>query len=106
MTDDTNAEKSWLPVAVVSLAAEHLVMDHMTRRNVLTYKAPPGNEGYDLVCIQPDPRHVQPRRQVAQVRVQVKSRHATDCGPASPSRTSASMPSTFSWSVALLGATL
>jgi hypothetical protein len=28
------------------------------RRNILTYKAPPNNEGYDLICIHPDPRRV------------------------------------------------
>lgn len=44
------------------------------RRNILTYKAPPHNEGYDLVCIHPDPR-----TKTEQVRVQVKSRYATDC---------------------------
>lgn len=59
---------------VVSLGAEYLVMGHLLRRNVLTYKAPPNNDGYDLVCIHPDPRVVGP-----QVRVQVKSRLATDC---------------------------
>ncbi|MBI4701687.1 MAG: hypothetical protein HY744_11105 [Deltaproteobacteria bacterium] len=54
-------------------------MGHLLRRNVLTYKAPPGNEGYDLICIHPDPRHHPRRGQLAQVRVQVKSRYATDC---------------------------
>jgi hypothetical protein len=44
------------------------------RRNILTYKAPPNNEGYDLICIHPDPRTV-----ARQIRVQVKSRYATDC---------------------------
>ena len=34
---------------VISLSAEYLVMGHLLRRNVLTYKAPPGNEGYDLI---------------------------------------------------------
>jgi len=54
-------------------------MGHLMRRNILTYKAPPNNEGYDLICIHPDPRH-QPRKgELAQVRVQVKSRYATDC---------------------------
>jgi len=59
---------------VISHGAEFLVMGHLMRRNILTYKAPPNNEGYDLICIHPDPR--QRRRQV---RVQVKSRLATDC---------------------------
>lgn len=49
------------------------------RRNVLAYKAPPNNEGYDLVCIRPDPRHAPPPGSSGQVRVQVKSRYATDC---------------------------
>jgi hypothetical protein len=44
------------------------------RRNILTYKAPPNNEGYDLICIHPDPHKV-----TRQIRVQVKSRYATDC---------------------------
>lgn len=58
---------------VVSLSAENLVMGHLMRRNILTYKAPPNNEGYDLICIHPDPRKV-----TRQIRVQVKSRLATD----------------------------
>lgn len=64
-----------LHLPVVSLAAEHLVMGHLLRRNVLTYKAPPGNEGYDLICIHPDPR----RRGKRVIHVQVKSRYQTDC---------------------------
>lgn len=44
------------------------------RRNILTYEAPPNNEGYDLICIHPDPR-----KKTGQVRIQVKSRYATDC---------------------------
>jgi hypothetical protein len=43
------------------------------RRNILTYKAPPNNEGYDLICIHPDPKKV-----TKQIRVQVKSRYQTD----------------------------
>jgi hypothetical protein len=59
---------------VVSHGAEFLVQGYLMRRNILTYKAPPNNEGYDLICIHPDPRTV-----TRQVRVQVKSRYATDC---------------------------
>jgi hypothetical protein len=44
------------------------------RRNILAYKAPPNNEGYDLICIHPDPR-----KAGGQIRVQVKSRYASDC---------------------------
>jgi hypothetical protein len=44
------------------------------RRNVLTYKAPPLNKGYDLLCVHPDPSKCD-----KQIRVQVKSRAATDC---------------------------
>jgi len=57
----------------ISLAAEHFAMAHLLRRNILTYKAPPYNEGYDLICIHPDPR-----RSSTQIRVQVKSRMASD----------------------------
>lgn len=41
---------------VLSEGAEYLVMGNLMRRNILTYKAPPMNEGYDLICIHPDPR--------------------------------------------------
>jgi hypothetical protein len=58
---------------VVSLAAEYLTMGYLLRRNILSYKAPPNNEGYDLICIHPDSR-VSGR----QIRIQVKSRLATD----------------------------
>ena len=63
----------------VSLGAEYLVMGHLMRRNILAYKAPPNNEGYDLICIHPNPRKV-----TRQIRVQVKSRLATDHGGGFP----------------------
>lgn len=72
-------EREWLRLPVVSAGAEHLVMGYLMRRNILTYKAPPNNEGYDLICIHPNPRHRPAKRQLPQVRVQVKSRYATDC---------------------------
>ncbi len=64
---------------VISLGAEHLVIGNLMRRNILAYKAPPNNEGYDLICIHPDPR-----RSAEQIRVQVKSRYQTDCDRAFP----------------------
>ena len=64
---------------VISLGAEHLVIGHLLRRNILTYKAPPNNEGYDLICIHPDPRKIS-----AQIRVQVKGRYQTDSDRAFP----------------------
>ena len=70
--------RDFLRLPVVSLSAEYLVMGHVLRRNILTYKAPPGNEGYDLVCIHPDPRHRLRKGQNAQLRIQVKSRYQTD----------------------------
>ncbi|MGD0384319.1 MAG: hypothetical protein ABSA77_12415 [Thermoguttaceae bacterium] len=72
-------EKQWLRLPVVSAGAENLVMGYLMRRNILTYKAPPNNEGYDLICINPDPRHRPKKDEHAQVRIQVKSRYATDC---------------------------
>ncbi len=72
-------ERDWLRLPVVSAGAEYLVMGYLMRRNILTYKAPPNNEGYDLICIHPDPHHVLKAGKIAQVRVQVKSRYATDC---------------------------
>ncbi|MBD3672003.1 MAG: hypothetical protein HUJ26_00630 [Planctomycetaceae bacterium] len=59
-------------------------MGYLMRRNILTYQAPPRNEGYDLICIHPDPRHLPQKDESAQVRVQVKSRYATDCGRGFP----------------------
>ena len=69
----------YLRLPVVSAGAEYLVMGYLMRRNILAYKAPMNNEGYDLICIHPDPRHEARRGQKAQIRVQVKSRYATDC---------------------------
>src|SRR5262245_1706563 len=43
------------------------------RRNILTYKPPPNHEGYDLICIHPDPRKC-----TRSLRIQVKSRLASD----------------------------
>ena len=72
-------ERDWLRLPVVSAGAEYLVMGHLMRRNILTYKAPPNNECYDLICIHPDPRHILRAGEVAHIQVQVKSRYATDC---------------------------
>jgi hypothetical protein len=72
-------DREWLRLPVVSAGAEHLVMGYLMRRNILTYKAPPNNEGYDLICIHPNPRHRPATNELPQVRVQVKSRYATDC---------------------------
>ena len=71
--------RDWLRLPVVTAGSEHLVMGYLMRRNILTYKAPPGNEGYDLICLHPDPRHKPGPGEKAQIRVQVKSRYATDC---------------------------
>src|SRR5208337_1952195 len=78
--------RNWLRLPVVSAGAEYLVMGHLMRRNILTYKAPQNNEGYDLICIHPDPRHHPSHREAAQVRIQVKSRYATDCDRGFPVR--------------------
>jgi hypothetical protein len=78
--------RNWLRFPVVSAGAEHLVMGYLMRRNILAYKAPPNNQGYDLICIHPDPRHRPVRRQWHRVLVQVKSRYATDCDRGFPVR--------------------
>jgi hypothetical protein len=41
----------FLRLPVVSAGAEYLVMGYLMRRNILAYKAPMNNEGYDLICI-------------------------------------------------------
>lgn len=71
-------DSKFLRFPVVSASAEYLVMGSLMRRNILTYKAPPQNEGYDLICIHPDPRHEPRRGEKSQVRVQVKSRYQSD----------------------------
>lgn len=73
MRAPSESKRSFTRFPVVSLGAEYLVMGHLLRRNIITYKAPPNNEGYDLICIHPDPRVSD-----LQARVQVKSRLATD----------------------------
>ncbi len=75
----SSVERKFLRLPVVSASAEFLVMGYLMRRNILTYKAPPNNEGYDLICIHPDPRRKPLAGQPSQIRVQVKSRYATDC---------------------------
>lgn len=72
-------DPKFLRFPVVTAGAEYLVMGSLMRRNILTYKAPPGNEGYDLICIHPDPRHAPRKVEKPQVRVQVKSRYQSDC---------------------------
>src|SRR5947207_7936616 len=79
MGTESDARRVPLRFPVVSLSAEHLAIGQLMRRNILAYKAPPNNEGYDLICIHPDPRHV-----TRQIRVQVKSRYQTDCDRAFP----------------------
>jgi len=73
------SDRKWLRLPVVSAGAEYMVMGYLMRRNILVYKAPEQNEGYDLVCIHPDPRHRVRKGQKSQVLVQVKSRYQTDC---------------------------
>ncbi|HST52420.1 MAG TPA: hypothetical protein VLJ61_10465 [Pyrinomonadaceae bacterium] len=70
--------RDWLRLPVVSAGAEYLVMGYLMRRNILTYKAPENHEGYDLICIHPDSRYKPKQNEKAQVRIQVKSRYATD----------------------------
>jgi len=60
-------------VPLMHEAAEHLAIGYLMRRNILAYKAPPRNEGYDLICIHPNPR-----RRTKMVKVQVKSRYQSD----------------------------
>jgi len=66
---------------IVSNGAEHLVMGYLMRRNILTFKAPPNHEGYDLICI-----HPHANRNGQHLRIQVKSRMATDSSLAFPVR--------------------
>jgi hypothetical protein len=73
------AKQESLRLPVVSAGAEFLVMGYLMRRNILAYKAPPNYEGYDIICIHPDPRHQRKHGEVDKVLIQVKSRYATDC---------------------------
>src|SRR5438067_7258846 len=73
------SNKDALRLPVVSLGAEYLAIGQLMRRNILAYKAPPNNQGYDLICIHPNPAESE-----KVVRVQVKSRFQTDCDRAFP----------------------
>ena len=77
-------KREFFRLPVVSLGAEFLVMGNLLSRNILTYKAPEGNEGYDLISIHPEPRYKPKRGEKSQIRVQVKSRYATDCNKGFP----------------------
>jgi hypothetical protein len=78
------AKKIYFQLPVVSAGAEFLVMGNLMRRNILTYKAPQNYEGYDLICIHPDPRYQRKEGEVDKVLVQVKSRYATDSNRGCP----------------------
>jgi hypothetical protein len=58
---------------VIYRGAVALVAGFLMRRNILTYPAPPLNEGYDLLCLYPNPRLT-----TRTIRVQVKSRIRVD----------------------------
>lgn len=77
MPDSVKRSKP-LRLPVVSAGAEYLVMGYLMRRNIMAYKAPQNNEGYDLICIHPDCRHKPRRGQAGRVLVQVKSRYQSD----------------------------
>ncbi len=77
-------ERQWLRLPVVAASSEYLVMGYLMRRNILVYKAPPNNEGYDLICIHPAPRHKPKDKELSQVLIQVKIRYATDCDRSFP----------------------
>jgi len=64
---------------VIAYGAEYLVIGYLMRRNILAYKAPPNNAGYDIICIHPEPK-----KSGKQIRVQVKSRYQSDCDRSFP----------------------
>jgi hypothetical protein len=74
-TDESGEKRRFRRFPAISLGAEYLVMGYLLRRNILAYKAPPNHEGYDLICIHPSSH----RKNKRVLRVQVKSRLATDC---------------------------
>jgi len=84
MEEISDQKNELLRLPVVSAGAEYLVMGFLMRRNILTYKAPPNNEGYDLICIHPNPRYLPKSQEKSQIRIQVKSRYATDCNKSFP----------------------
>jgi hypothetical protein len=83
---DAAHKRKPLRLPVVSAGAEYLVMGYLMRRNIMAYKAPQNNEGYDLICIHPDCRHKPRKGQAGRVRVQVKSRYQSDSDRSFPIR--------------------
>jgi hypothetical protein len=70
---------------VLSEDAEYLDMGNLMRRNILAYKAPPLNEGCDLICVHPVPRRAaRGGDETHSLRIQVKSRYASDSDRAFP----------------------
>src|SRR5258708_4442114 len=84
MSEFETKQEPWLRLPVVAASSEYLVMGHLMRRNIMAYKAPPNNEGYDLICIHPNPRRDLRKGEVSKVLVQVKSRYAGDCDRSFP----------------------
>jgi len=67
-----------LRLPVIAEGAERLAVGNLMRRNILTCKLPPLNEGYDPIRIHPSPRRRPTKHEHARLRVQAKSRYASD----------------------------
>jgi hypothetical protein len=61
----------FLSFPVMNDGAEYLAIGFLKRRNIETYKAPPRQSNFDLICIHPTGKHNR------YARVQVKSRYGT-----------------------------
>lgn len=67
-----NEGNTRLKLPTLALGAEYLVMGYLMRRNIMVYRAPNNNEGYDLIAINPISKTQK------YLRIQVKSRYQID----------------------------
>lgn len=63
---------------VLDAGAEFLAMGYLMRRNILTFVAPGGNKGFDLICTNPNRQYKGRGKEF--VKIQVKSKPRCDHG--------------------------
>lgn len=60
---------------ILSIGAEYYAMAMLMRRNIMTFKAPERNEGYDLICVNDGIKD----GKVARIQVKSRAHYDSDC---------------------------
>ena len=60
---------------ILSIGAEYYAMAMLMRRNIMTFKAPERNEGYDLICVNDGIKD----GKIARIQVKSRAHYDSDC---------------------------